>query len=48
MDIPYDTYNHHKTHIKPDAKFLFISADVSMSSKWPEFLANLADTYDVV
>ena len=47
MNIPYDVYNHHKT-INPYAKFLFISADVTMSSKWPQFLANLKDTFDVV
>jgi len=48
MDISYDVYNHHQTHINPSAKFLLISADVSMSSKWPQILAKLTDTYDVV
>ena len=48
MNIPFDIYDSQKTHIQHGAKFLFIPADVTRSSKWPEFLTNLADIYDLV
>jgi len=47
MKIPYDVYSTNKTFIKPYAKFLLISADVTISSQWPQFLVMLADTYDI-
>ena len=47
MNIPYDIYDHRKTSINPYAKFLLISAEVSRSYKWPQFLASLTDKFDV-
>lgn len=47
MKIPFDVYCPKKNHINPHAKFLLISADVTLSSKWPQFLAELAETFNV-
>jgi ERCC4-related helicase len=47
MQIPYDIYSTDKAYINPHAKFLLISADVTMSLKWPQFLVTLTDKYDV-
>jgi superfamily II DNA helicase RecQ len=47
MEISYDIYSPDKTYINSHAKFLLISADVTMSSKWPQFLTTLNDKYDI-
>jgi len=47
MKIPYNVYCPEKNHINTNAKFLLISADVTLSSKWPQFLTNLAESFDI-
>ncbi|KDR69489.1 hypothetical protein GALMADRAFT_1352513 [Galerina marginata CBS 339.88] len=48
MGIPFDVYCPHTPNIHPYAKFLLISADVTMAAKWPAYLAKLTDRFSVL
>jgi superfamily II DNA helicase RecQ len=47
MNILYDTYPTDKHYFKPHSKFVLVSTDATMSSKWPEFLSTLSQTHDI-
>lgn len=47
MKIPYDVYPTEKHYFMPYSKFLLISADVILSSKWPPFLHDLSSKFDI-
>lgn len=44
MKIPYDIFSPEMIWVKPKTKFLLVSADVSMSPRWPIFLKSLTET----
>ena len=47
MKIPFDVYPIEKHYFMPYSKFLLISADVTLSSKWPQFLNDLSHLFDI-